>query len=128
MPSALRPRARSALQSSEPRSRFGRRGGARDLLLFVIADHGMPDDRRRTEDVKGRRKALGRRAMAGVLGRAENPNGGSFCVVVLHHLSSLHHELDMLEYGDVLEGVALHRNNVSPLAGLKGSDLVRPPQ
>jgi len=101
---------------------------AEGSALYVMADHGMPDDRRGTEDAKGRRKALRRRAMAAVLGRAADPNGRSFCVVVLHHLSPLHHELHMLEYGDVLDRVAIHRNNVSPLAGLKGSDLVRPPQ
>src|SRR6516164_4841995 len=128
MPSALRPRARSALQSSEPRSRFGRRGGARDLLLFVIANHGMPDDRRRTEDAKERRKALGAARWRVFLAEQGIQTARSLCVVVLHHLSPLHHELHMLEYGDVLEGVAIHRNNVSPLAGLKGSDLVRPAQ
>src|SRR5579864_9692703 len=47
-------------------------------------------------------------------------------VLVLHHFPALHHELYMLKGSDILQRVAINRNDVRPLARFKGSDSVRP--
>jgi hypothetical protein len=47
-----------------------------------------------------------------------------FSILVLHYLSALHHKLNPLERGHLLQRIAIHRDDVGPLARFDCAHLV----